>query len=195
MGVTKYITTKIDEALKNRLDELRGSIGLSDYLWQMVNFFKMSGAKPSDIETHPTIQLKKDVDRCIAVVRASESGILKKLDVLIKKLDTDQPAVASGSNPEAVPTVSEEMIIQVAAENEKLASRLSASEKRNAELQQELDRLKSAPPTTVNNSKEAIELISWLKTSMRKSTFNDDYYISGSGWQGFKERADKLKIS
>lgn len=202
----EYASTKLVVEVKNRLLARVGKLSISDYIDQMLTFFDVSGARPSDFQTHPTIQLKKDIDRSIAVTRGAEVNILKKLD----KLDTLIEMLQTKTEQEGFPTaasvpaagegeegaVTSEMIQQVVAENERLAAQLQQSKERERLLQAEVDKLKSTPATaqTGNGSiKEALDLFAWLKGSMKKNTFNDDYSISAPGWRGFQERFEKLK--
>lgn len=196
----EYVTTKLLTTVKAKLDKLKGDKGLSEYIEMMLAFFEVTGAKPSDFQTHPTLVLKKDVERIITIIKAQEKDILKPLfqamqSIIENGLKTSVTAEAGtrGGEQDNDPPVTNEMIIQVADENTRLNELLDKERQTGEKLRKEIEQLKqTANSGGENRNAEAAELFTWLKSQMKKNSFTPDYVISGNTYNVFAERLEKL---
>lgn len=196
--MSEYVTTKLLTTVKAKLDKLKGDKGLSEYIETMLTFFEVTGAKPSDFQTHPTLVLKKDVERIITIIKAQEKDIFKPLYQAVQSIMENglkaSVTVGAAIAQDDDPPVTNEMIIQVADENSRLNEQLKTERHTVEKLRKEIEDLKK---TTSENggedrSGEAAELFTWLKSQMKKNSFSSDFVIPQNTYNVFAERLGKL---
>lgn len=196
--MSEYVTTKLLTTVKAKLDKLKGDKGLSEYIEMMLTFFEVTGAKPSDFQTHPTLVLKKDVERIITIIKAQEKDIFKPLYQAVQGILENglksSVTVGAAAAQDDDPPVTNEMIIQVADENTRLNEQLKAERQTIEKLRQEITAMKNS--TSENGggdrSAEAAELFTWLKSQIKKNSFTPDFVIPVNAYNAFAERLEKL---
>ncbi|TWF31740.1 hypothetical protein FHW36_11834 [Chitinophaga polysaccharea] len=209
--MAEYTTTKLEVTLKTRLDKDRGKVGLNDYIVSMVTFFDVTGAKPTDFQTHPTIQLRKDIDRVIAIQKAQEKDYKDSFKTILTEIREGKnerfssaaqlsvPIEQSANLPATGQPIDDETLLKLGEKFEELQQQLQTERSIGSDLRREIEQLRKERQDSRINSAggnnrtgEALELYNWLKATMKKNTFNDDYIISKSAYQAFIERIDKL---
>jgi hypothetical protein len=196
----EYASTKLIPEVKAKLLNRLGNLSISDYIDQMMTFFDVTGAKPSDFQTHPTIQLKKDIERIISIQKAQEKGIFGQILTILQDLKKGvdiSPVSQTVPAGDGQQEITEEMIIAVSAENDRLQTDLQHEKDTTVKLNEKIRKLEQeigqAKVDGGSQNGEAADLFVWLKNNTKKSTFgNDDWIIPGSVMKGFTERMEKL---
>lgn len=80
----KMPVVKLDDAVKARLDRLKGKRTYNDYVEQMVSYFEVTKIVPETSFLPPTEEVKKQISRVIEVVR----GIEKKQSAQLEAIRT-----------------------------------------------------------------------------------------------------------
>lgn len=192
-----FITIKIKPPVKHKLDNIRKDTHISEYIDQMLTFFEVTMTSPKDVQTYPLVEMRKNIHSLEKMLKGMERGILNAILADVKKLSNGQLSVTAPSEPRNQhPEVTNEMIIEVATRNEQLETQLLTEKEKVAQLSKELiqlkDELKNPPQCKESNIDQIEELFKWLKGSLRKAQFNDDYLIAGAAYKEFVHRLDNL---
>ncbi|RAI97014.1 hypothetical protein LX64_05159 [Chitinophaga skermanii] len=171
----EYVSTKLLVTVKNQLDEAKNGKALSEYILDMLTFFKTTGAKPEDFKTHPTIELMaaiknlrneqvKDTERIIGIIRGIEKKRLAHEPVPQSPLNNDMDKDVTMA------------ITEVTRLNEELEVQLSQAHNSINVLQAELLQLKNS---SVDVDKRRLgEIKDWIKTNIKKDGEADTFTIS-----------------
>lgn len=192
-----FVTIKIKQFVKYKLDKTRKDFTTSEFIDQMLTFFEVTMTHPRDVQTYPLIEMKKEIQSLGKKISSMEKGVINTILTDIRKLGNNQSPIANFAESESKPPeITNEMIIEVATKNEQLEALLSAEKEKSARLSNELlqlnNELKKGPQCENSDIDQMRGLFNWLKNSLRKAPFNNDYIIAESAYKEFINRMENL---
>lgn len=190
---TQYKSVKLIASVYARLMLAKGNDTLSDYLEKMLTFFDVSGARPGDFQTHPSLQLKKDIDRSIAVLKAIEKDRLVPIHAAVKLMLESinaGPVIASKHSNEDMPSI--EDIEALVIRNKELAEQLHITKEKVANLEVDNRKLKEKPVLGSVDVSRAKSLVDFLESRFTKPKFSsEEYLVKKETWQQFRSSLEE----
>lgn len=172
-----WITIKILREVKSRLDIQKKSKSYSVYINDMVLYFDALNISPDSFSTHPSIEIKNDIERVIKIIRAIEKDkitpILNDVRKCEQLLNSQKlPPTPKDSNIDVIENLlaelnnsSDEVLTM-----DDLLNFISISKEREKEIIQLKEQsnnrpLSIMPPDKAYNSKLLLELLQEIESN------------------------------
>lgn len=195
MANIKYESIKVKPTVYARLTEAKKSTDTyNDYIEKCLTFFDVTGARPEQLQSHPTLKVLDTLDDIKKIVRSIET---KKIDPLIDLVKAGR--VVSG--------VTVDQLEEVSSINENLQNDLKKEKEKTTELQRKYDKLvgekaagQEGEAATIS-AEQGVDVagiraaLKWLNDSARKNNISNDLIISRTALSEFFEKMESyLKV-
>lgn len=184
----------LSELTYYKLKERKKTDSFDGFIGKMLTFFAETETDPSQIKTHPTIEIKKDIERVIRIIKAQEKEYFSGIKEIRRFISCGEKKYMEEKAEELFRKHSGAGL--TAEELNKFYAEYERLKKENNRLRGELEKapLNPLPDTTAGGAtatfpeeqrKELTSIIDYLRS--------DRYYLNGR-FSMLKEEFDKILV-